>query len=222
MCPHSCSSSRDSDILDAARDLFARHGYDAVPMSAIAERAEVSKANVYHHFHSKEDLYFAVLRRACDEASARWSEVLSGSGPIADRLREYAHQHLLDMCNDPMQARLVLREVVEHSEHRCRKLAESVFGTSFNDVVAMFGESQRRGELRADVNPAFMAHILLAANASFFQWREIMRHMPGIDFADDPADYSRRLADVLLHGIASTDGPKKSNEPLCLEEDREE
>lgn len=205
----SVAQSHECDILSAARELFARHGYDAVSTSAIAERAGVSKANVYHHFHSKEDLYFAVLRNACDEAAARWAEVLRQDSPLAQRIRDYACQHLTEMCNEPMQVRLVLREIIEHGQHsenRGCKLAQEVFCGGFDEVVGMFREGQKRGEIRDDVDPAFAAHLLLAANASFFQWRDVMRHMPGIDFADDLEGYARRLTDILMNGLAGTAG----------------
>ena len=52
-------------ILRAAETLFAKHGFGAVSMSAIARRAGVSKANVFHHFATKQALYLAVLTAAC-------------------------------------------------------------------------------------------------------------------------------------------------------------
>ncbi|HWR87919.1 MAG TPA: helix-turn-helix domain-containing protein, partial [Acidiferrobacterales bacterium] len=56
-------------ILVVAETLFAEHGFDAVSMNAIAEAAGVSKANVFHHFTCKNDLYIAVLRNACRDST---------------------------------------------------------------------------------------------------------------------------------------------------------
>ena len=52
-------------ILEAAESLFSERGFDAVSMSDIAAAAGVCKANVFHHFTSKNELYIAVLRNAC-------------------------------------------------------------------------------------------------------------------------------------------------------------
>jgi AcrR family transcriptional regulator len=49
-------------ILDAARELFASEGYEAVTMRKIAERIEYSPTAIYLHFKDKE----AVLREICD------------------------------------------------------------------------------------------------------------------------------------------------------------
>lgn len=43
-------------ILDAARHMFVRVGYDATTMRAIAERIEYTPTAIYHHFRNKEAL----------------------------------------------------------------------------------------------------------------------------------------------------------------------
>lgn len=48
-------------ILDAARVLFAAHGFDGTSVRDIATTAEVNVASVNYHFHSKEKLFFSVI-----------------------------------------------------------------------------------------------------------------------------------------------------------------
>jgi AcrR family transcriptional regulator len=48
-------------VLDAAYELFATYGYDAVTVRAIAARAGVSHALVHRYLGSKRDIYRAVL-----------------------------------------------------------------------------------------------------------------------------------------------------------------
>jgi AcrR family transcriptional regulator len=49
-------------ILDAARELFATEGYEAVTMRRIADRIEYSPTAIYFHFKDKESL----VRELCD------------------------------------------------------------------------------------------------------------------------------------------------------------
>ncbi|HTD61922.1 MAG TPA: helix-turn-helix domain-containing protein, partial [Gemmatimonadaceae bacterium] len=49
-------------ILDAARELFAEHGYDAVTMRTIAEKIEYTPTAIYYHFKDKD----ALIRELCD------------------------------------------------------------------------------------------------------------------------------------------------------------
>ena len=48
-------------LVASARDLFARDGYEATSLTAVATAAGVSKGAVYHHFHDKPDLFAAVF-----------------------------------------------------------------------------------------------------------------------------------------------------------------
>lgn len=54
------SGTRDT-ILDAARDLFAAHGYEGASMRAIAARAEVDSGLIRHFFGDKPTLFATTM-----------------------------------------------------------------------------------------------------------------------------------------------------------------
>jgi AcrR family transcriptional regulator len=58
-----------SRLLDAAAELFARHGIEGASVDAIAEAAERTSGALYGHFGSKEGLLTALLDRWLDEVS---------------------------------------------------------------------------------------------------------------------------------------------------------
>jgi AcrR family transcriptional regulator len=60
-------------ILDSARELFAREGYDHVTMRAIADAIEYSPTTIYNHFEDKDDLVMAL----CTEDFGRLLGALS-------------------------------------------------------------------------------------------------------------------------------------------------
>lgn len=55
------SAQKRLAILDAARELFVRNGYELTSVDAIAATAGVSKRTVYDHFGDKELIYSTVL-----------------------------------------------------------------------------------------------------------------------------------------------------------------
>lgn len=55
------SRAKGERILQAARELFLSQGYGAVSMDEVASRAGVSKATVYNHYNSKEQLFSAIF-----------------------------------------------------------------------------------------------------------------------------------------------------------------
>ncbi|MBJ7450879.1 MAG: TetR/AcrR family transcriptional regulator [Blastococcus sp.] len=54
-------------VLEAALDLFATHGFDGTSLQEIADRLGITKAAVYYHFRTKDELLLALVRPALDE-----------------------------------------------------------------------------------------------------------------------------------------------------------
>lgn len=52
-------------VLDTARSVFLEHGYDRASMDMIAQEAGVSKATVYAHFETKQQLLVQLVHEEC-------------------------------------------------------------------------------------------------------------------------------------------------------------
>jgi len=189
-------------ILAAAEKLFAEHGFDAVSMNAVAELAGVSKANIFHHFNTKNALYLAVMGNACGRSNPLMDTLENSGGTFSERLQLFARSHLAYLLEHEQASRLVLREVIQNDPERSREMAEQVFGAKFARLVAIMRAGQERGELRADLDPGMVATLLIAADLFFFQTRGVSRHLPDVKhLSEDPPAYSNLLVDILMHGI---------------------
>lgn len=63
-------------ILDAAEELFADIGYDAVSMRDVAGRADILLGLITYHFRTKDALFEQVVARRADELNRRRREAL--------------------------------------------------------------------------------------------------------------------------------------------------
>lgn len=54
-------------LVEAAGQLFCRHGFDAVSLDAVARAASVSKLTIYSHFGDKEGLFTAAVEARCEQ-----------------------------------------------------------------------------------------------------------------------------------------------------------
>jgi AcrR family transcriptional regulator len=61
-------------ILDAAREIFVREGYESFSMRKLAEKIEYSPGSVYLHFKNKEELFECLV----EESFARLLKTLTG------------------------------------------------------------------------------------------------------------------------------------------------
>lgn len=80
-------------IRDAARKLFARHGFAAVSMRQIAAEVGVQAGALYLYTPDKETLLFDLLRSHMDDLIAAWEESDPG-GPAVARLEAFVRFHI--------------------------------------------------------------------------------------------------------------------------------
>jgi AcrR family transcriptional regulator len=80
-------------ILDAAREVFAEHGFRGGVLRDVAERAGVSAANIIHHFGSKEGLLVALLE---ERDLGNSLELTATSGGFVAGLRDLVRRNAAD------------------------------------------------------------------------------------------------------------------------------
>jgi TetR/AcrR family transcriptional regulator len=197
-----------AEILAAATDLFGELGYDGVSVSAIAQKASTSKANVFHHFGAKEALYLEVMRQACGEFAAAFDELGDSGQGVRTRLTAFIERDLELMRAHPDRSHLIMREVLESGPCRGQALASEVFDGQFRRLVTLFEQGQAAGVLADDLPPALAATMTIACNVFLFQSKDVLRHLPGIDFVDDPSRYSEMVSRVLLDGLSARPGTR--------------
>lgn len=198
--PQNQSAGRD-EILRAATDLFAESGFDAVSMKSIAVRAGTSKANLFHHFGSKDALYLAVMRDACGRFETSIDVLEGDHHDFGQRLADFVREDLAAMAAQSDYSHLILREILDSGPRRGQALATEVFDQAFGRIVAVLERGQTRGEVTNDVPPALAASMLIACNVFMFQSQHVLKHLPGVDFVDDPERYAALVGRVLFDGL---------------------
>src|SRR6266545_3531800 len=73
-------------ILEAAREMFVRDGYEATTMRAIADQLDYTATAIYHHFRSKEELMLELATTDFRSLAGAFSQIGRIEDPI-ERLR---------------------------------------------------------------------------------------------------------------------------------------
>ena len=81
-------------IREAAVDLIARHGYEAVSMRQLAAQVGVQVAALYRYFPTKEELLFTLMREHMEALLESWRATRpAGSGPV-EELAAFVRNHI--------------------------------------------------------------------------------------------------------------------------------
>ncbi|MEZ0229203.1 MAG: TetR/AcrR family transcriptional regulator [Planctomycetota bacterium] len=191
-------------ILDAARELFAKHGYDAVTMRKIAEKIEYSPTAIYLHFKDIEELIQELCENDFYTFSLRFAQANTIEDPEA-RLRAAAQAYVDFALEHPNQYRLMFM-----TPHPCDpgEKAMKRRGNPREDAYAYLREliqqSMDLGMVRKDVKDAeLVAQTVWAALHGVISL-EITMNMnedPWIVWA--PLSERVRLTiDTLIYGLA--------------------
>ncbi|MFJ5810209.1 helix-turn-helix domain-containing protein [Streptomyces sp. NPDC093093] len=90
------------ELLRAAAELFTVRGYGATTTRAVAERAGMRQATMYHYFGGKEELLAELLESTVAPSLALARRLSAESGrPAARRLWELCRSDVMLLCGAP-------------------------------------------------------------------------------------------------------------------------
>ena len=142
-------------ILDAAHDLFAAEGYDAVSVRAIAERAGVSHALVHRYLGSKRDIYRAVLTH-------NESIILSAAPDHPDLLETTSRMLRQGLGEGRSQGRLVVQSALQGVpfDHTSGRFAATERLVGLAEQTAVLATPDER--LAKDLDPRLVVACVVA------------------------------------------------------------
>lgn len=202
-----CNCATES-ILMAAEELFAKQGFAAVSIREIALAAGASKANVFHHFGTKDRLYKQVVQRIIRASTELLDELDEGTDDYRSRLLRFNRGHLDNILSNTQGACLLLQESLALRSGHGQQMAADLLGKQFNRLVKLISTGQQQGEIRANLDPAMVATMLVSANLFFFDAMPVLAHLDTVNFANDPQKFSEGVIDTLFQGIAAPETEK--------------
>lgn len=152
-------------LLDAARAVFAEHGYAGASLELVARRAGIRKPSLFHHVASKEALYLEVLVDALGDLGQLLAEATVGDGTFTQRLDNLGVAVTRYFGERPELARLLLREVIDRGpflQSRGTIVVETLKATA-----AFLATGMRDGDIPPQ-DPAQLAISVVALHITYF------------------------------------------------------
>jgi AcrR family transcriptional regulator len=82
----SATRGRERDIVDATRALFDQRGMQDAPIEEVARAVGLSRALIYRHFSSKEELFISTVSHYLDELAGALREAVASSEDPREQL----------------------------------------------------------------------------------------------------------------------------------------
>ena len=184
---------RQAQIFETAARLFCERGFEGASMGDLSDALGLTKAGVYHHIGSKEELLYGIMAYGMEMFERRVLREVEAIADPLERLKATIRGHVLLVTRDrPKEITVILhesnalrgryRDRINARKHRYIRFLEK----TFRELVAS-GRARR-------IDPAVAAYTMLGMINWIYQW-----HRPGGRLSEE--DLAERMTDLLLRGV---------------------
>ncbi len=191
------SQPRAIQIYEAAARVFCENGFGQSSMSEVAAAMNMTKAGVYHHISSKDELLFGIMSYGMDVFEERVLDRVENIRDPLERLRATIRGHLLLVTrNRTKEVTVILNEAhALRGEYRTRIDRRKRRYVRF--LNEMFRELQRKGLVR-EIDPRIATFAMLGMINWTYHWYSASGRLRDTDVAET-------YIDLFLSGLLSHD-----------------
>lgn len=107
----------EAQILEHATRLFAERGFAGTSLQDIAEATGLTRPALYHYVRNKDDLLSRLVQELTEGPAADLHRINADTDrPPAQRLRDMAHEIVLNLARAPERFRLLIRSEADLPE----------------------------------------------------------------------------------------------------------
>lgn len=192
------SRQKMAQILNVAREQFSLHGYRAVTMQGVADKADVSTRTLYNRYADKLSLFAACL----ESGSEIFPLIRYAAGSdVAETLRIYTVELVMALSTDSSfrLAMLVYREGAEFPE-----LVRAAEANQQQHLVDPLAAYMRQAGLSRDRDAEARANLFLAMAIS--DWQRRVSFLRPLPTRAETTDHAERVVELFLDGASGPAG----------------
>jgi AcrR family transcriptional regulator len=152
-------------IIEAAARVFQTKGYHAASVQDIADAVGILKGSLYHHFESKEELLYLIVKEPRARLYKTVADIVADDAPAGDKLRRALLAHLEAFAEHYPHLFVYLRER-EEMKRRFRG-APKEYERYWQQILR---EGVKSGEFRADLDVDVVSYGLLGMVNWLYKW----------------------------------------------------
>ena len=163
------AEERRESILDAANHVFGEHGFENVRIDDVATAAGISKALIYEHFGSKQELYGELMSRAAMDLVGLLVQAASApgmEGPL--RMENAAAAGFLWVQENPHAFHMFIRDVTDPEISAQQEALRRASVTAMADVMEMEPPETRAGVERRQTEQ--LAEMIVGGWYALAEW----------------------------------------------------
>ena len=143
-------AARRSRVIDAAIELAAEGGYDAVQMRDVAARAQVALGTIYRYFSSKDQLLAAALVQWAGAMELRLTQRPARGATVTERVVDVLRRASRALEESPLLTSALVTAIAspDPAVRECQTDVSAIMVTLLSSVLTDVAEDRRDGIMR--------------------------------------------------------------------------
>ncbi|WLR42015.1 TetR/AcrR family transcriptional regulator [Bacillus carboniphilus] len=157
---------RRAKILDAARNVFIKYGFEKATMKHIMEESSVSRGGLYQYFSNKEDVMKVVLEEELDVFSEKINATLSNQPSsywkTLQELLLTSHDDNNEVLTDPLTPAKIEFHLTSKNDEQRLIFAKKRYKHFLNIYARIIKEGQQKGEFSSKYEAEVIAGSIIS------------------------------------------------------------
>ncbi|MCZ6697044.1 MAG: TetR/AcrR family transcriptional regulator [Acidobacteria bacterium] len=185
--------TRQAQILETSARIFCEKGFDRASMGDISEALGLTKAGVYHHISSKEELLFEIMSYGMDLFEMKVLSKVTGIKDPLQRLQATLKGHVLLVTRDRTKEVTVILHESRALKGKYRDAINRRKRRYVRFLKKTFRDLQKEGWSRR-IDPEMAAFAMLGMVNWIYQW-----YRPGGRLTEE--EIADAFTDLFLRGV---------------------
>lgn len=183
------------EILDAARELFVKEGYEHVSMRKIAEKIEYSPTTIYLYFKDKAELLFSLCEETFSRLVDRFETLDQEHDDPLERLRKGLRAYVEFGLQYPNHYKVTF---INHVDHELHDPDDSMGGRAYSNLSTLVAECIEQGKFR-QMNAELVSQALWSAVHGVTSLLIVHKRFHWTD----PDQLIDHLIDTMIYGLSA-------------------
>ncbi|MBP7652990.1 TetR/AcrR family transcriptional regulator [Candidatus Dependentiae bacterium] len=147
-------SSNDTElkILEAAKKIFSKKGYDGARMQEIADEAKINKACLHYYFRSKDKLFEIIFRQCFKKVYNELGEVIDKELPLKDKIVFIVEHYIKFISKNQYLIPFIMTEVAKDPEKLVKIIKNSEIKFKPGNFIKQIKKEIESGKIR-EIDP---------------------------------------------------------------------
>ena len=172
--------STETQILNAARDVFYRKGLAGARMQDIADRAEINKAMLHYYFKNKDMLFEVIFRETAGKLFPHFEKLMESDLNFFDKIRSIVSSYIEMIIQNPYLPLFVMNEMNKNPEIGIKTFFEAQKPGFVKKIRESIEENMKAGLIQP-INPIHLIMNIFSMCAFPFIAKPMIKLLTGLE-----------------------------------------